>query len=210
LQLLLSFHGYAPERATTGKLNSPDCHNTATKKHNELNWLLAKIGILDWLDWLCWWGETYVPETWPPVGLLFITQVICERGEPWWWSWCCCLGKTPDLSTRALWQSFQQSHLGASRRNGWRCENFAYQYLKYLKGSLTFCKIIWHGACGFTSHLKEGVLQIFITCKNPLPWPSMNSWLLGPVAGKHTNHYTTETTLGILKLIHWQPKVLNL
>jgi hypothetical protein len=58
-------------------------------------------------DWL-WWGET-VSELQPPVGLLFIPRVICEHGEPWWRCW---LGITPDLSTRALWQSYQQRHLG--------------------------------------------------------------------------------------------------
>jgi hypothetical protein len=29
-------------------------------------------------------------------------------------------------------------------------------------------------ASGFTSHLKEGVLWIFIALKNPLPWPGLN------------------------------------
>jgi hypothetical protein len=39
--------------------------------------------------------------------------VICECGQTrWWWWWWCWLGKTPDLSTRALWQSYQQRHLG--------------------------------------------------------------------------------------------------
>jgi hypothetical protein len=51
----------------------------------------------------------------------------------------------------------------ASSRNGWRSENFAYQYLKYLKGSC--CKILWHGNSGFISHLKKDVLQIFIAIK---------------------------------------------
>jgi hypothetical protein len=27
---------------------------------------------------------------------------------------------------------------------------------------------------GFTAHLKEGVLQIFITLKNPVPWLRSN------------------------------------
>jgi hypothetical protein len=40
-----------------------------------------------------------------------------------------------------------------------------FQYLKYFKGSLARCKVLWHGTSGFTSHLKEGVLQIFITLK---------------------------------------------
>jgi hypothetical protein len=54
-------------------------------------------------------GWDYVSELWPPSGLLFIPQVMCEHGEPWWW-WC-QLGITPDSSTRALCQSYQQRHL---------------------------------------------------------------------------------------------------
>jgi hypothetical protein len=44
------------------------------------------------------------------------------RGKPWW----CQLGNTPESSTRALWRAYQQRHLGVSRRNGRRSENFAY------------------------------------------------------------------------------------
>jgi hypothetical protein len=75
---------------------------------------------------------------------------------------------------------------GASRRNVRRSEDFAYQYLKYLKGSLTFSKILRHGTSDFTSHPKEGVLQIFIAHKNPSPRPGLNSRPLGPVASTLT------------------------
>jgi hypothetical protein len=75
---------------------------------------------------------------------------------------------------------------GASRRNGRRSENFAYQYLKYLKGSLTCRKILRHGTSGFTSHPKEDVLQIFITPKNPLSRLGLNPRPLGPVASTLT------------------------
>jgi hypothetical protein len=63
---------------------------------------------------------------------------------------------------------------GASRKNGQRSDTFAYQYLKYLKGSLTCHKILRHGTSGFTFHPKEGVLRIFIALKNPLPRPGLN------------------------------------
>jgi hypothetical protein len=39
-------------------------------------------------------------------------RVIREHGVSWWWWWWCRLGITPDSSTRALWQSYQQRHLG--------------------------------------------------------------------------------------------------
>jgi hypothetical protein len=44
-----------------------------------------------------------------------------------------------------------------------------FQYLRYLKGSLTCRKILGHGTSDFTSHPKEGVLRIFIALKNPSP-----------------------------------------
>jgi hypothetical protein len=50
----------------------------------------------------------------------------------------------------------------------------------------TCCKILWHGASGFTSPLKEGMLQIFITLKNPSPQLGLNMWTLGPMAGTLT------------------------
>jgi hypothetical protein len=64
----------------------------------------------------------------------------------------------------------------ASRRNGRRSKNFAYQYLKYLKRSLTCRKILRHGISGFTSHPTEGVLRIFIALKNPSLRSDMNPW----------------------------------
>jgi hypothetical protein len=67
---------------------------------------------------------------------------------------------------------------GANRRNGRRSENFAHQYLKYLKGSLTRRKILRHGTSGFTSHPKEVVLRIFIALKNPSTWPGFKPWPL--------------------------------
>jgi hypothetical protein len=60
-------------------------------------------------------------------------------------------------------------------------ENFAYQHLKYLKGSLTCRKILRHETSGFVSHPKEGVLRIFIALKNPSPRPGLNPRPLGPV-----------------------------
>jgi hypothetical protein len=69
---------------------------------------------------------------------------------------------------------------GASRRNRWS-ENFVYQYLKYLKGSLTCRKILRHGTSSFTSYLKDGVLRIFIALRSSSPRPSLNSRSFGPV-----------------------------
>jgi hypothetical protein len=67
-----------------------------------------------------------------------------------------------------------------SRRNGQRSGNSA--YLRYLKESLTCLKNLRNETSGFTSHPKEGVLQIFIALKNPSPQPSFNPWPLGSLA----------------------------
>jgi hypothetical protein len=77
---------------------------------------------------------------------------------------------------------------GASRRTGRRSENFAYQYLKYLKGSLTYRKILRHGTSGFTFRPKEDVLLIFIAITNTSLRPDLGS------SGKHTNNYASEAT----------------
>jgi hypothetical protein len=70
---------------------------------------------------------------------------------------------------------------------------FACQYLKYLKGSLTCRKILRHGASGFTSQPKEGVLQIFIALKKSIASAGFDPATLGS-SGSYTNHYTTEAT----------------
>jgi hypothetical protein len=140
-------------------------------------------------------GWDYIAEPRPATGILFIPHVICERGEPWW-LWC-RLGITPDSSNRTLWQSYQQRH-EASRRNGRRSENFAYQYLKYVKGSLTCRKILLHRTSGFTSRPKEGVLRIFIALKNPSPRPVLNPRTLGTVASTLTTAPPRRLTFRIL------------
>jgi hypothetical protein len=64
--------------------------------------------ILPWSDWLIMMGWDWHLKAAAITGLLFIPHVNMS-GEPWWW-WC-RLGITPDLSTRARWQSYQQRHL---------------------------------------------------------------------------------------------------
>jgi hypothetical protein len=94
--------------------------------------------------------------------------------DPWW----CWLGITPDLSNTALWQSYQQRHL---QRVGGMDEEMRIlyiQYLWYVIWSLICSNVLWHGTSGFTSHPKEGMLQIFITVKNQQP--------LGPAASTLT------------------------
>jgi hypothetical protein len=126
----------------------------------------------------------YVSELRPPTGLLLIAgwyvsmetmvmMIMPAENNSW-------LVRQSSLAVLPAETS------GASRRIGQRSENFAYPYLKYLKGSLTRRKILWHGASGFTSHPKEAVLRIFIAVKNPSSRPTLNPRPLGPVASTLT------------------------
>jgi hypothetical protein len=68
-----------------------------------------------------------VSELLPPSVLMFIPQVIYEHVEPWWND--IDREKIPHSSTRALWQSYQQSNLVAIRKNGRR--EFKFCLVKY-------------------------------------------------------------------------------
>jgi hypothetical protein len=79
-------------------------------------------------------------------------------------------GETPDSSTGAFWKSYQQSRVLAKQEKLAReMMNLAFQsiFAHTSKGSLTCRKIFIHGADGFTSPPKEGVLRNFISLKNP-------------------------------------------
>jgi hypothetical protein len=71
------------------------------------------------------------------------------------------LTRPPELSgnsaSRDIWDRVGGMGEGVS---------FACQYLRYVNGPLTCRKILQHGASGFASHPKEGVLRIFIALTN--------------------------------------------
>jgi hypothetical protein len=54
-------------------------------------------------------------------------------------------GETPDSSTRALLQTYQQRHLGQVGGIDEGVRILPVQYLRYLKGSFTCCKILRYG-----------------------------------------------------------------
>jgi len=103
-------------------------------------------------------------------------------------------GETPDSSTRALWKSYQQSHLVAKQEElAKEMMNLALRsiFVHTSKGSLTCRKIFRHGADGFTSPPKEGVLRNFISLKNPslsLSRSGFNPQILGQTASTLTDH----------------------
>jgi hypothetical protein len=58
-------------------------------------------------------GERLRSELWPPNG-----PIVHPIRDIWVWGTmveCYRQGKTPDLYSRALWQSYQQSHLAAAQ-----------------------------------------------------------------------------------------------
>jgi hypothetical protein len=137
--------------------------------------------LIDWL--IDYDGVRLCLRTAPITGLLFIPRVNVSE-DPWWW-WR-RLEITPDLSTGARWQSYQQRHLGRVREMDEGVRILRIHYLWYVNGSLTCRKILRHGTSGFTSHSKENVLRILIALKNLCPQPGLNLRPLGPVASRLT------------------------
>jgi hypothetical protein len=131
-------------------------------------------------------GWDYISELRPPTGLLFISQVIYEHGEPWW-NDCVDRGKLlilpPELSGNPT-----SSHLVTSRKNGRKEWEFGFPkyFYSYLQLIFAFRKILRHGAFGFTSPPKEIVLRTFIALKNPSRRPGLNPWTFGVMASTLT------------------------
>jgi hypothetical protein len=109
---------------------------------------------------------------------------------------------TPDVGQQSSLAVLAAETSRASKRNG-RNEDFAYQYLKYLKGSLTYRKILRHGTSGFISLPKEGVLRIFIALKSPSPWPGLNPRPLGQVASTLTTTPPRRLTIVLMVAAEW-------
>jgi hypothetical protein len=89
--------------------------------------------------------------------------VIHEHGEPWWYD---IDREKTDSSTRVFWQSYQQSPSSNAGELTKEIINFALRsiFVHTSKAFLTRRKIL-HGADGFTSIPKEGVMLIFIALK---------------------------------------------
>jgi hypothetical protein len=80
---------------------------------------------------------------------------------------------------------------GAGRRNGRRSENFAYQYLKYLKGSVTCRKILRHGTFPLYFPSERKVCCGYLSPLKSIASVGFEPAILGS-NGKHTNHYTNK------------------
>jgi hypothetical protein len=120
-------------------------------------------------------------------------------------------GKTPDSSTRALWQSYQQDHLTGE-------ENDEFCRTKSLfptsEGHLTCRRILRHEAHGFTFS-RSKVSAHFIALENPSPSAGFKPVNLVS-NGYHANQQTTEDDIlgpsirqrvqssGRMELLGWQ------
>jgi hypothetical protein len=88
--------------------------------------------------------------------------IIHLSGDAWAWKTITSTEEKTDSSTRAFWHSCQQSHIVAKKKELAK-ETCLTKYLFHTyKGFLTCRKILRHGADGFASLPKEGVLQIVI------------------------------------------------
>jgi hypothetical protein len=146
---------------------------TEETKHNNINsYLLMMMMMIMSMWWDVWTMTTNKP-------------IVRSPGDTWAWrnmvEWWCWQGKTPDSSTRALWKSYQQRHLIASRRNRQKKWEFnrAKYFCSFLQVIFTCCKLLWHGASGITSPPKEGMLKIFSPLKiHRLGWVGThNPWV---------------------------------
>jgi hypothetical protein len=94
------------------------------------------------------------------------------------WQWWCRLGITPDSSTRALWQSYQQRHLGQVGLD---------EGMRILPNSIrNTSRESYDMGLRLYFPSMEGMLRIFIALKKPLSRPGLNPRPLGPVASTLT------------------------
>jgi hypothetical protein len=92
-------------------------------------------------------------------------------------------GENPQFIHRsALRQSYQQSHVVVNWEDlGKGNDEFCLRSIFFTYSRFLTChKILEHGACGFTSSPKEGVLQIFNILKNSSPRRDLNLLTITP------------------------------
>jgi hypothetical protein len=146
------------------------------------SWGSSVSVMTDWLnDWLCRWGETISQNCGHQ-------RAYCS--SPGWYmsmeSYVMMMptGDNSWLVHQSSFAVLPAETYGASRRNGRRSENFAYRYLKCLKGSLKCRKILRPSL--FTSHPRGRCAADFIALQNPSPRPGLNPRPVGPVASTLT------------------------
>jgi hypothetical protein len=139
----------------------------------------------------------YVSELRPLTGLLFIPQMMCEHGEPWWndTDRVKLQFRSPELSGNPA-----SSHLVASRRNlAKEIMNLALEaFLFILRSDFFTCrKVLRHGADGFTSPSMDGATDFYRPSKSAASAGYEPENLESNC--KHANYYTTEATFQQLR-----------
>jgi hypothetical protein len=131
-------------------------------------------------------GWVYVSELRPPTDLLFIPQVIHEpeyhggmmsTEENSSFVYQSSVVILPVESSGIKQEERAKRMMNLTLRN-----NFVYTRKWFFA-----CRKILHGASGFTSPLKEGVLRIFIASAGFEPTNLGSN-------GKHANHYSSQAT----------------
>jgi hypothetical protein len=103
--------------------------------------------------------------------------VICEHVEPWWND--IDRGKFLIRSPKLSGNPTSSHHKSKQKKLGKENDEFRFR------------NIFFHGAKGFTSLPKEGVIWIFIALNNPSLSTGSEIASLGS-NGKHANHYITK------------------
>jgi hypothetical protein len=131
--------------------------------------------------WSCRWGETtslncgHQQAYFDPPGDIWVCRTMVEwfRQRKNWFVHQCSLEFLPGESSSS-----------SEEDRGKGMINFALRsFCSYLQVIFfACCNILRHGASGFTSSPKEGVLRIFIALKNPLTLPGLNPRTVGLMA----------------------------
>jgi hypothetical protein len=127
----------------------------------------------------CWWRS----RLWTAVTNGPVVHFPCEMSMDKYGGMMSA-GGNPDSSTRALWQSYRQSHLVANRRKWAKEINLAVRsiFVHASKGFLTCRKILRHGAAGFPSAQRNECCSFLLPLEIHRPRPNLNLRIFGPMA----------------------------
>jgi hypothetical protein len=105
----------------------------------------------------------------------------------WYRQW-----ETPDSSTRAVWKSYQQSHLVAKQEELLNeMMNLTLQsavfFVHISEGSSTCHKVLQHGLTALLPLRRKACCGFLSPLKIHRPWSGLNPRTLGPVASMPTN-----------------------
>jgi hypothetical protein len=157
--------------------------------HTQRRSNVQNVNVRRWLSSRCWW--LWWSRRWGQTMSLNCSHQRAHCSTPRWyiWAWRTMVewyrqGKTPHSSTRALWQSYQQSPGSKQKKQAKWMMNSALRsiFVQTCKWSFTCSKALRHG----TSRPKKGVLRTCIALTNPSPRPCLNPRTMGVMANTLT------------------------